>query len=62
MDALRIRNQQLRRALVEMKEFDETVMNAATYKALEATLDAESLTISKGSWSLKRPAQSQSWE
>ena len=45
---------------MEMKEFDGTVINAATYKASEATLNAESLTISNGPWSLKRPAQSQS--
>jgi hypothetical protein len=43
---------------MEMKEFDRAVMNAAKYKASEATLD-ENLTSSDGSWSLKRPAQSQ---
>jgi hypothetical protein len=60
MYELRIKSQQLRRALMEMKEFDGTVMNAATYKASEATLDAESLTNRNGSWSSKRPVQSQS--
>jgi hypothetical protein len=44
---------------MEMKEFDGTVMNAATYKASEAALD-ESLTSSDGSWFLKRAAQPQS--
>jgi hypothetical protein len=44
---------------MEMKELDGTVMNAATYKASEATSDV-SLTSSDGSWSVKRAAQSQS--
>jgi hypothetical protein len=59
MCELCIKNQQLRWALMEMKEFDGTVMNAATYKASEAALD-ESLTSSDGSWFLKRAAQPQS--
>jgi hypothetical protein len=60
MYELRIKNQQLRRALMEMEEFDGTLMNTATYKSSEATLDVESLTASNRSWSLKHPAHSQS--
>jgi hypothetical protein len=59
MCELRTKNQQLRWALMEMKELDRTVMSAATYNASEATLD-ESLPSSDSSWSFKRAAQLQS--